>query len=117
MANIKAGEPKKMLMIDAMIIPITPIIKNAPHPDMSFFVVYPHKDRPAKAIEVTKNVWTIETEVYTIKIELKEIPIRDAKTKKSNCAAAADDFRITCPKPKNNIPSGASITIHLKGER
>ena len=55
-ANIRAGEPKKMLMIDAMIIPITPIIKNAPHPDMSFFVVYPHRDKPAKAIEVTKNV-------------------------------------------------------------
>ena len=50
-------------MIDAMIIPITPIIRNAPHPEMSRFVVYPHNDKPANAIEVTKNVCTIDTDV------------------------------------------------------
>ena len=52
-----------------------------------------------------------------MKIELKEIPIRDANTKKSNCAAAADDFRITCPKPKNNIPNGASIITQRNGDK
>ena len=38
-ANIIAGDPKKMFIIEATRIPITPIIKNEPQPDISFLVV------------------------------------------------------------------------------
>ena len=55
-ANITAGDPRKMLTMDAIRMPITPMIRKEPHPEMSFFVVYPHRDRPAKAIAVTRNV-------------------------------------------------------------
>ena len=34
-----AGEPRNMLMIEATIRPITPMIRNDPQPEMSFFVV------------------------------------------------------------------------------
>ena len=55
-ANITAGDPRKMLIIEAIRMPITPIMRKEPHPEISFFVVYPHNDRPANAIAVTRNV-------------------------------------------------------------
>ena len=59
-ANIMAGEPRKMFTIEAIRIPITPMMRKDPQPEISFFVVYPQRERPAKAIAVTRKVCTME---------------------------------------------------------
>ena len=66
-------------MSEATTRPITPMIRNDPQPEMSFFVVYPHSDSPAKEIEVTRNTWAMEKPVKATKIQLSDSPMTEAK--------------------------------------
>ena len=71
-----------MLTIEAINIPINPMNKKEPHPDRSFFVVYPYKLKAPNAPEVMKKTLATDCPVYCIKIEDSERPIVDANVQK-----------------------------------
>ena len=63
MIKARPSEPKKILTIEAIIIPNTPIIKKDPNADKFFFVVYPYIDNEANAAEVMKNTLITDSPV------------------------------------------------------
>ena len=78
-ANSIPGLLRNRFMMDAMINPNSPMIRNDPIPVKSFFVVYPYRLIAPNVADVTKNVLTMLVPVYTINIEDNDNPMMLAK--------------------------------------